>query len=215
MMNAGIISMKKIYVTVLILMVAALSADLSSQVIIRRQGGFVLIDTDKDIGRPGDEIRVFRVDEKTITTGGRVKLVKCANCLAAARVVSEREGLRVRANDFLNVYRTTEWLRKNLGVSPGREARVVLRRKGYAVLNEGISLGEPGNRLIVVREQDSIPVEIGVVRIIKTRGDKTAVAIEEEYGPMRIKKGDYVLAEERTSPDDEMDVDYYLYGPFR
>ncbi|MBN2437747.1 MAG: hypothetical protein JXL20_04020 [Deltaproteobacteria bacterium] len=69
--------------------------------IVRVVPGYVLIDTDQNIGAIGDVIRVYRATADGHRNIGSVQIVRFKSGRAAAKIVKQGAGFTIKAGDFL------------------------------------------------------------------------------------------------------------------
>lgn len=86
----------------LILLFFLISTSCFSQRITKIVESYVLIDTDKNIGKKDDEIIVQRLDHNmNIINIGKLRIVKFAQGKTAAQIIKEYEGYKITVGDYL------------------------------------------------------------------------------------------------------------------
>jgi hypothetical protein len=76
--------------------------------IVKVVPGYVLIDSDQNIGEIGEVIKVYRTTSGGPQNVGTVELARFKNGRAAAKIVKQRPGLKIKAGDFLEGFGSEE-----------------------------------------------------------------------------------------------------------
>jgi hypothetical protein len=76
---------------------------LVAQTIIKVQSGYVLIDTDRDIGGMKQRLHIYRVDQGQLMHVGFAQTVAFRNGKTAAVILKEHEGFKMKVGDFISL----------------------------------------------------------------------------------------------------------------
>jgi len=74
---------------------------LYSQIVIKTIPNYVLIDTDKNIGKLNEVVNIYRLKGDRVVYVGKVKILKFANGKTGAKVVHTEKGYRIKKGDFV------------------------------------------------------------------------------------------------------------------
>ncbi len=187
---------------------------LFAQKVVRVQEPYVLLDTDREIGNIGDEIRIEREIKGRMINIGTIKLVRFQKGQAAGRIMRLTKPYRILVGDRISILppkQTAPLELQSVSVSKENVYVKVLRvAPPYVLLSGGSQTNITGDRFQVHRKTEGGLETIGMVEIVKTVQGKTAARIIDQFGDNKIQEGDFIP----PNPP-EADIDTYFFNSLK
>ncbi len=212
---------KEHFLIAFLLSLIILTLPLKAQIIERKVGKYILINTDKNLGSVKDTLYIMRTDRNKKTEVGKAVIVKFnqGKTAAALKTGDAKTGDAVSRMN----YKQIENMRASFETSRESYYQIVKLYKGYVLIGPNSPFSQSNKTLVVKRNTPFGYIDVGSVKVIKTQNGNTAAKILNEISPYNIEKGDVVSGKlisngknviDVFSGDISEDIDYYFFGPY-